>query len=146
MARRQSLFGNSSYIPHKYLQYHVSGVSTGGYFPTSNCHIYINVGNPIINHRGRVYSIVYTTQWLESHPMVMTRGWFIALPKALPTLHPGVSYFSSPTGPPKNTRPFERLVDWRRIAVFLRNDEVGGAETYMVAYWYYMVIECYRML
>ena len=72
--------------------------------------------------------------------MVMTQGWFIALP----TLHRGVSYFSSPTGPPKNTRPFERLVDWRRIAVFLRNDEVGGAETYMVAYWYYMVIECYR--
>jgi len=24
-------------------------------------------------------------------------------------------------------RPFERLVDWRRIAIFLRNDEVADA-------------------
>ena len=67
MARRQILFGNSSYIPHNYLQYHVSRVSTGGYFPTSNCHIYIyiNVGNPIINlpsREGLFYSLY--------HPMV----------------------------------------------------------------------------
>ena len=104
----------------------------------------INVGNPIINlpsREGKFYSLY--------HPMVgiPPNGDDSGMTHCFTNVTPWcVIFFSSPTGPPKNTRPFERLVDWRRIAVFLRNDEVGGAETYMVAYWYYMVKECYRML